>query len=222
MQANRNLARSDTDVTAIMELQRERPPPYQSHNPDNLALPSVPNSDLAGYRSPSSDITLPDLRSALGDLPTKTVQPNVLLSAAAVQQASRPPYDSSLQGGDRTLPLPDISPRSVAGRSSIESIISPSDTASVMSIEEQSQRSTSVSLEDPDVRLAAEALSGLGKSGKRMQQATLVLLLIGLQVMGVRQTLIRQRLLLITVQQRLNKAHNMSRFYVYCLAGIRG
>lgn len=45
-------------------------------------------------------------------------------------------------------------------------VISPTDTASVMSMDERGHRSTSVvSLEDPDVRLAAEALSGLGNSG---------------------------------------------------------
>ncbi|KAF7846038.1 hypothetical protein BT93_L5499 [Corymbia citriodora subsp. variegata] len=52
-------------------------------------------------------------------------------------------------------------------RSSMESaIVSPSDTGSVMSMDDhRTYRSTSVvSLEDPDVRLAAEALSGLGNS----------------------------------------------------------
>ena len=47
-------------------------------------------------------------------------------------------------------------------------IRSPSDTASIMSFEGQPKRSTSVvSLEDPDVRLAAEALSGLGNPGSQ-------------------------------------------------------
>jgi hypothetical protein len=45
-------------------------------------------------------------------------------------------------------------------RTSIES-----DAASNMSIDDATQRSTSVSMDDPDVRLAAEALSGLGNPG---------------------------------------------------------
>lgn len=152
-----------------MELQQEQPPPYfQSHDPENLVLPSVPQSDLIRRQSNSSEITLPDLRSVLGDLPTKTVHPNVLLCAAAVQESRNAHYIPS-PNGSRTLPRPDVSPMSGITRSSAESILSPSDAGSVMSVEEQSQRSTSVSLEDPDVRLAAEALSGLGRSKENLK-----------------------------------------------------
>ena len=147
-----------------MELQRE-PPAYQSHDPTELLLPSVPQSDISIPQSPASDITLPDLRSVLGDLPTKTVHPKALISAVNSQQLQNY-HDALLPNGNRTASRPDLSPRSRVPRSSIESLVSPSDTASVMSFEEQSQRSTSVSLEDPDVRLAAEALSGLGQSGR--------------------------------------------------------
>ncbi|KAL1302906.1 hypothetical protein AAFC00_003231 [Neodothiora populina] len=151
-----------------MELHRERPPSYQSHNPDDLVLPSVPRSDLSRATSASSDITLPDLRSVLGDLPAKTVHPNVLYSAAAAKKASGH-YETSLNSTPRHSTHQDVSSPSGLARSSIDSLVSPSDTASIMSAEEHSQRSTSVSLEDPDVRLAAEALSGLGKSGYNRQ-----------------------------------------------------
>lgn len=47
-----------------------------------------------------------------------------------------------------------------------EDIGSPMDTASVWSAQdEKARRETSVSIDDPDVRLAAEALSGLGNPG---------------------------------------------------------
>jgi hypothetical protein len=47
-----------------------------------------------------------------------------------------------------------------------EDIGSPMDTASVWSAQdEKARRETSVSMDDPDVRLAAEALSGLGNPG---------------------------------------------------------
>jgi hypothetical protein len=43
--------------------------------------------------------------------------------------------------------------------------MSPSETGSVMSLDEKSARPISVSMDDPDVRTAAEALSGLGNPG---------------------------------------------------------
>lgn len=159
--------KNDVTKTAAMELQQERPPPYQSHHPDQIVLPSVPQSDLALSRSPSDEITLPDLRSVLGDLPSKTVHPNILLGAAVARQ-SQAHHEASFQNDNKAILRPDISPVSNTGRTSVDSFISPSDSASVMSLEEQSQRSTSVSLDDPDVRLAAEALSGLGKSGRSL------------------------------------------------------
>lgn len=42
---------------------------------------------------------------------------------------------------------------------------SPSEVGSVTSMEERKGRATSVSMDDPDVRIAAEALSGLGNPG---------------------------------------------------------
>ncbi|KAG9528765.1 transcription factor Opi1, partial [Aureobasidium melanogenum] len=131
-----DLRRSSVDVSATMESQRQAPPGYAyEHHPDNLKLPSVPTQDLHSNHAPA-DITLPDLKSVLADLPSKTVHPNVLLNAAAAR---------------------DMDPQMSMPRTSIES-----DAASNMSIEDGTQRSTSVSMDDPDVRLAAEALSGLG------------------------------------------------------------
>lgn len=42
---------------------------------------------------------------------------------------------------------------------------SPVGTGSVMSVEDRTARSTSVSMDDPDVRSAVEGLAGLGNPG---------------------------------------------------------
>lgn len=123
-----------------MESQRQAPGYAYDQHADSLKLPSVPTQDLHMNHAPA-DITLPDLKSVLADLPSKTVHPNVLLNAAAA--AAR-----------------DVDSQVNMARTSIES-----DAASNMSIDDATQRSTSVSMDDPDVRLAAEALSGLGNPG---------------------------------------------------------
>ncbi|CAD0045938.1 unnamed protein product [Aureobasidium pullulans] len=118
-----------------MESQRQAPPGYAySHHPDNLKLPSVPQRELHMNHAPA-DITLPDLKSVLADLPPKTGHPNAFSNAVAAREMDQ-------------MGMP---------RTSIES-----DAASNMSLDDGTQRSTSVSMDDPDVRLAAEALSGLG------------------------------------------------------------
>lgn len=123
------------------QCQEKEPPAYMSRNDNNhLRLPSVPNHELPRSHAPS-DITLPDLKTVLGDMPTKAGHPNVMLNTAARES-------------DYAMGMP------IHTRTSIES-----DTASNMSIDDGTQRSTSVSMDDPDVRLAAEALSGLGNPG---------------------------------------------------------
>jgi len=143
-----------------MELSREQPPSYVAHDPEELKLPSVPQQVIRSAPAPS-DLTLPDLRTVLANLPDDS-------SVAA----SRIPTEQQVFRGERhgrrpehrTLPMSNSNPYRP---SAVEpAIISPSDTASVMSLDEPGRRSTSVvSLEDPDVRLAAEALSGLGNPG---------------------------------------------------------
>jgi hypothetical protein len=69
------------------------------------------------------------------------------------------------------LPVPNSAtfPRAPEGPPR-EDVGSPMDTASVRSMQDDSagRRETSVSMDDPDVRLAAEALSGLGNPGMSM------------------------------------------------------
>lgn len=128
-----------------MELQNERPPAYNdSHRPEELRLPSVPQHDLQATRP-----TLPDLKTVLSGGYMDHVQPI-----------------RGMSGG-----LPRIVPASGDAdgtRTSAEyAVVSPSEAGSVMSLgQDRVGRGTSVvSMEDPDVRMAAEALSGLGNPG---------------------------------------------------------
>ncbi|KAF1969755.1 Opi1-domain-containing protein [Bimuria novae-zelandiae CBS 107.79] len=119
------------------EQERAQPPAYTQHDPSSLNLPSVPTH------------TLPNLRSL--DLPD--TQP----SRASVELS---PKSNSTQWGA----LPPLSsatfPRAPEGDVSSPMALD-FDRASVISGEDRRDMSV-VSMEDPDVRLAAEALSGLG------------------------------------------------------------
>lgn len=141
-----------------MELPREEPPAY-THNPKDVKLPSVPQHDPR-QTSPRPEVRLPDLRSVLaGDLDQSSPYPANSTSAT---------YARIKSPGPASLPRIDPSQAYANGfRPSMESaIVSPSDAGSAISMEERTQRSTSIaSLDDPDVRIAAEALSGLGNPG---------------------------------------------------------
>ena len=87
---------------------------------------------------------------------------------ASLQLPSVPTHAPHGQGsgrlpGIKALDLPDGSAR----HSPPADTGSPMDTASVLSAQDDAapRRETSVSMDDPDVRLAAEALSGLGNPG---------------------------------------------------------
>lgn len=150
-----------------MQQQQERPPPpaYTQHEPETLHLPSVPTHNLPG--APANG-RLPGIRSL--DLPDAVPCPRTHTLRPSVEFSPKPQADSSQWGA-----LPPLSsatfPRVPEGlpRSSAEiDTGSPMDTASVVSGGEDSgrKRETSVlSMDDPDVRLAAEALSGLGNPG---------------------------------------------------------
>ena len=140
-----------------MELQRSSPPAYIAHNPADLNLPSVPQTAISQPHV-QAEITLPDLRTVLSP---DFHQTSLLSDSLAAHRGS----PSSVRS------LPRIDPGhafSNGTRTSLESnVASPSETGSAMSIDERGGRSTSVlSMDDPDVRIAAEALSGLGNPGK--------------------------------------------------------
>ena len=138
-----------------MEIQRATPPAYVAHSPADLNLPSVPRTEVS-HEHAHAQITLPDLKTVL---------------SPEFQEISRPsnsrtrPHDSP--NSVRSLPRIDPGPQygNGATRSTELAIASPSETGSIMSVDDGPVRSTSVSMDDPDVRIAAEALSGLGNPG---------------------------------------------------------
>lgn len=134
-------------------------PPYIAHNAADLNLPSVPQTEIS-HAYAQAEITLPDLRTVLSpafhadSLPSHFRPPHI-----------RPTSPTSI----RSLPRIDPGPTypNDTSRNSEAVMMSPSESGSVMSSDERSLRPTSVSMDDPDVRIAAEALSGLGNPGMR-------------------------------------------------------
>lgn len=122
-------------------MQQERqsqPPAYTQHDPRSLNLPSVPTHTLPSLRS----LDLPDAhhlhaRGASMELSPKTTNAQWSQMSSSLNSTAFP-----------RLPDGDIG--------------SPMDTSSVISACDDRLREMSVSVDDPDVRLAAEALSGLG------------------------------------------------------------
>jgi hypothetical protein len=145
--------------------QRSRSPTQQhtSHDPTELAFPQVPQHDLTSHKQ-ACDITLPDLRTVLS--------PEFEASAQASAEAAFASRCSPLS--NRSLPPIDIGHNAGFAngtrRSMDMAMTSPSEAGSLRSEEGRGRRTKSiVSMEDPDVRLAAEALSGLGNPGKMMR-----------------------------------------------------
>ena len=134
--------------------QHASPPAYISHNPAELNFPSVPQTDISRAHA-VAEITLPGLKTVL---------------SPDFQEVD---YQTSNGGHEsptsvRSLPRIDPGPGyALVERKSLEpaAVVSPSDGGSVMSVEDRGVRSTSVSMDDPNVRIAAEALSGLGNPG---------------------------------------------------------
>lgn len=120
-----------------------------SRSPETVEWPSVPKHDP--IPSPN-EITLPDLKTVLSPEFQRISSPQITNHRAS-------------PNGVRSLPRIDPGHNTANGthRSTADvSMASPVETGSVMSTEDRVARSTSVSMDDPDVRLAAEALSGLG------------------------------------------------------------
>jgi hypothetical protein len=145
-----------------MQSEQQRPPPpaYAQHEPESFHLPSVPthlphtqqsNGRLPGIKS----LDLPDATPTARHTPHSSIELSPRAHLDGAQWGQLP----SLHGA--TFPrVPEGLPRMS------EDIGSPMDTASVWSAQdEKARRETSVSMDDPDVRLAAEALSGLGNPG---------------------------------------------------------
>ncbi|KAF2800367.1 Opi1-domain-containing protein [Melanomma pulvis-pyrius CBS 109.77] len=124
-----------------MSMQQERAPPpaYTQHEPESLHLPSVPTHSLPSAPTPDR---LPGIRAL--DLPDASPAARAHAHALPSRLSSERPWGSLPPLASAAFPrVPDALPRCSADRETA----SPMDTASI---------------DDPDVRLAAEALSGLG------------------------------------------------------------
>jgi hypothetical protein len=147
----------------MQQEQQQRPPPpaYAQHEPESFHLPSVPTH--TPHTTQQSNGRLPGIKSL--DLP------NATRSARHTPRNSIELSPRSQLDGAQWGPLPSLHsatfPRVPEGMLRMpEDIGSPMDTASVWSAQDDKvRRETSVSMDDPDVRLAAEALSGLGNPG---------------------------------------------------------
>lgn len=136
-----------------MERVRERPPDYASHDPSDLRLPAVPQHDFS--RPPGSDFKLPDLKTVLSR-EFQSPPPHDVVNRSSPESAS-------------TLSRIELTHGRINGarKSADAPMMSPSETESRASNDDRAMRSTSVvSMDDPDVRIAAEALSGLGRPGE--------------------------------------------------------
>ncbi|XP_014559759.1 hypothetical protein COCVIDRAFT_35038 [Bipolaris victoriae FI3] len=127
-------------------LQRAPPPAYTQHEPESLHLPSVP-THIPTHNHHPDNARLPGIKSL--HLPETKPRHTPHTS---IEYSPRTNFEASHWGvlpapNGTTFPsVPESLPR--------EDVGSPMDTSSI--------RETSVSMDDPDVRLAAEALSGLG------------------------------------------------------------
>jgi hypothetical protein len=140
------------------QFQRAPPPAYTPHEIESLQLPSVPTHIPTHAHDHGR---LPGINSL--DLPETKARHT---PHSSIEYSPRSQFDGA-QWGMLPVPnnatfsrAPDAMPR--------EDIGSPMDTASIRSTQDDSasRRETSVSMDDPDVRLAAEALSGLGNPGR--------------------------------------------------------
>ncbi|USP73040.1 hypothetical protein yc1106_00314 [Curvularia clavata] len=127
-------------------LQRAPPPAYTQHEPESLHLPSVP-THIPTHSHAQDHARLPGIKSLhLPDTKPRHTPHN------SIEYSPRAPFESSHWG---VLPAPNGTAfPSVPEGLPREDVGSPMDTSSI--------REPSVSMDDPDVRLAAEALSGLG------------------------------------------------------------
>ncbi|KXT04897.1 hypothetical protein AC578_3443 [Pseudocercospora eumusae] len=132
-----------------MEVTQERPPTLASRSPETVEWPTVPRHEPIPQ---ANDITLPDLKTVLSPDFERMSSP---------QTSNHPASPTSVRSLPRIDPGHALTNGVHRGATDV-SMASSVETGSVMSMEDRTARSTSVSMEDPDVRLAAEALSGLG------------------------------------------------------------
>ena len=163
-----------------MSLQELQLPVIKNTDSQPLRLPPVPDDDGAKNED-RSKVNLPDFKSL--DI-SRPFPDKIVSSATTARRQSHMQEDTSYnvsmaavqeqQKSCTTSPLsssmfpvvPSTAPRVAALTAESEGTCA-GDADSVMSVDEisASQRAPSVSMDDPDVRIAAEALSGLGNPG---------------------------------------------------------
>ncbi|KAF2280002.1 Opi1-domain-containing protein [Westerdykella ornata] len=150
--------------------QQDRPPAYTPPGSESLVLPSLPTLGLGSHRRQQQHDRLPSIKAL--DLPAASPAPSSQsqYSPSSVELSPRsrvgngqwsglPPLDGNRNGFGKRL---DGGLRRAA--SNEMELESPADTGSVVSAQSEygeRREVSSLALEDPDVRLAAEALSGL-------------------------------------------------------------
>ncbi|KAF1994831.1 Opi1-domain-containing protein [Amniculicola lignicola CBS 123094] len=150
--------RAREHVDTMQQEREQAPPAYtQHHEPESLQLPSAPTHSLPSHPAQQHNGRLPPIHSL--DLPDSRRERGVSLELSP--KTTQAPWGALPSLHSATFPrAPEGLPR--AGEADVGS---PMDTASVGSLgmDDRRRRETSVlSMDDPDVRLAAEALSGLG------------------------------------------------------------
>lgn len=135
--------------------QRPPPPAYAQHEPESFHLPSVPTHTPQPIHSTPTTTTTASTINTNGRLPG--IRSLDLPDASHTRHTPRNSVELPSLASATFPRVPEGLPRGP------EDIGSPMDTASVLSAQDdKARRETSVSMDDPDVRLAAEALSGLG------------------------------------------------------------
>lgn len=160
-----------------MSLQELQLPIITDTDSRSLRLPSVPDGNIP-RNDEKPKINLPDFKSLGISRPNPVIKVSAVTATRKKQENSsydvsngavQSPQDPCIASSLTSSMFPSIPPttrRLTAISAEIDSS-SVGDVDSVMSLDEvaTSQRASSVSMDDPDVRIAAEALSGLGNPG---------------------------------------------------------
>lgn len=141
-----------------MELQRpvqEALPSLQEHDPTQLVLPAVPSHDIAMKER----VQLPCIRAVLSPEFDEVLKGHSRNNSGVTSLGSPTP----------TPFLPRIEPPSDLFMSQLERSRTQSSSTTTssrrVSEHERGRPKSIISIDDPDVRIAAEALSGLGNPG---------------------------------------------------------
>jgi hypothetical protein len=136
----------ENDHKQRIEIVSENPPSYESHDPQNLYLPSVPTTDL---RPIESEQRSPLIASSFQETTPRAIEPEEPKAQPTVWPSANPlaAYYSTQNDSPKAKPTMRME--------------SPMDM-DLTSPDGRDRRGGSVvSMDDPDVRIAAEALGDL-------------------------------------------------------------